>query len=101
MANLLLLFHIYVEIADHDDATLSANVFLSAAELTRGHIAFHNVDAVLLVEGDAGDFVKTYDIILTDQTALAAGVVYEHLRYGCLTARDQVRIRRYLLEDVA
>src|SRR6266446_6564356 len=90
MANLLLLFDIYVEIANHDDATLSADVFFAAAELARGHIAFHDVDAVLLVEGDAGDFVKTYDIILADQTALATGVIYEHLRHGRLAARDQV-----------
>src|SRR5262249_6130458 len=35
-----------------------------------------------------------------DQSALAAGVVYEHLRDGSLTARNQVGIWRDLLEKV-
>ena len=44
---------------------------LPAAELAGLHVALHDVDAVLLVEGDAGDLVEADDVVLADQPALA------------------------------
>jgi hypothetical protein len=74
---------------------------LPAAELTGLHVALHDVHAVLLVEGHAGDLVEADHVVLADQTALTGGVVHEHPCHGRLAARDQVRIGRDLLVQVA
>ena len=71
MSDPLLLLDIHIEIADHDDAAVGADVLLAAAELARRHVALHDVDAVLLIEGDAGDLVEADDVVLADQAALA------------------------------
>ena len=74
---------------------------LPAAELAGLHVALHDVHAVLLVEGDAGDFVEADDVVLADQAALAVGIVDEHARDRRLAAGDQVGVGRDLLEQVA
>ena len=101
MADPLLLLDVDLEVADHDDAALGADALLAAAELAGGHIALHDVDAVLLVERDAGDLVEADHVVLADQAALPVGHVHEHLGDGGLAARQQVRIRGELLVDVA
>src|SRR5262245_43859308 len=75
----LLLLHVNVEVADHHNAALSTNVVLAAAELARSHIAFHDVYAILLIKGDAGHFIETHHVVLTDQSALAGRIVDKHL----------------------
>ena len=86
VADALLLLHIDVEVAHHHDPALSADALLAAAEFARGHVALEDVDAVLLIEGDAGHLVKTDHVVLADQAALAVAVVDEHLGDGGLTA---------------
>ena len=75
VSDLLLLLDVDIEIADHDDAAFGPDILLATAELARGHIAFHDVDAVLLVEAGPCYFVKVYDVVLTHQTALPVRVV--------------------------
>src|SRR5580700_8413935 len=58
MANPLLMLHVHVEVTNHDDTAIGTNAFLAAAEFTRFHVALHNVYAIFLVEGDAGDFIE-------------------------------------------
>src|SRR5690349_11267707 len=101
MAHTLLLLDIDIEIADHHNPALSPDILFRAAKLARGHITLHDVDAVLLIKGNSGDFVETDNVILTDETTLSSGVVDEHLGDGCLYTRDQMRIWRYLLKDMA
>ena len=101
VSDLLLLLDIDVEVADHHDAALGADVLFGATELSRGHVAFHDVDAVLLVEGNAGDLVETHHVVLANQPTLSGGVVHEHLRHGGLAAGNQVSVWRDLLEEVA
>ena len=67
VANPLLLLDVHVEVADHHDATLGANVLLAATELARGHVALHDVHAVLLIEGDAGDLVEADHVVLANR----------------------------------
>ena len=50
VADALLLLNIHVQVADHHDAAVGADVVLTAAKLARGHVAFHDVDAILLVK---------------------------------------------------
>ena len=49
----LLMLHVHVKISDHDDIAFGADTLPAARELARLHVAFHDVDAVLLVEGNA------------------------------------------------
>ena len=72
----------------------------AAGELAGLHVALHDVDAVLLVEGDAGDLVEADDVVLGDEAALPGRVVDEHAGDGRLAAGDEVGVRRDLLEQV-
>ena len=65
--------NIDVEVADHHDRAIGPDALLAAAELPGLHVALHDVDAVLLVEGDAGDLVEADDVVLADQPALTGG----------------------------
>ena len=101
VADALLVLDVDVEVADHDDAAVGADALLAAAELAGLHVALHDVDAVLLVEGDAGDLVEADHVVLADQPALAGRVVHEHAGDGRLAAGDEVGVGRDLLEQVA
>jgi hypothetical protein len=93
--------HIDVEVADHHDAAVGPDALLAARELAGLHVALHDVDAVLLIEGNAGHLVEADDVVLADQAALAVRHVHEHARDGGLAAGEQVRVGRDLLEKVA
>ena len=101
MRDALLLLDIHIEVADHDEAAVSADLVLAAAELAGRHVALHDVHAVLLIEGDAGHLVEAHDVVLADKAALASGVVDEHLGDGRLAARNKVRVGGDLLKQVA
>ena len=73
----------------------------AAAELAGGHIALHDVHAVLRVERHAGNFIEADHVILADQSPLAARHVHKHARNRRLAAGDQMRVGRDLLEKVA
>ena len=89
-----------VEVADHDDAALGADALLAAAELAGLHVALEDVDALLLVEGDAGDLVEADHVVLGDESAPAGVHVHEHVGDRRLAAGDEVGVRRDLLEQV-
>src|SRR5665213_2092351 len=89
----LLLLDIDVEVTHHDQTAISPDVFFPTAELARGHVAFHNVHTVLLIEGDTRNLVETNYVILTDETALSRCVVYKHLGDGRLSAGNQMGVR--------
>ena len=67
MTDPLLVLDIDVEVADHDDAAVGADALRPRLELAGLHVALHDVDAVLLIEGDAGDLVEADDVVLADQ----------------------------------
>ena len=92
MPHALLVLHIDIEIANHHDAALGPDAFLASAELARLHVAFHDVDAVFLIERNAGDFIEADHIVLADEAALAVGVVYERARHGGLTSRNEMGV---------
>jgi hypothetical protein len=100
VADALLVGDVDVEVADQHDRAVGADRLTASRELAGLHVALHDVDAVLLVEGDAGDLVEADDVVLGDQAALSGGVVDEHAGDGGLAAGDQVGVRRDLLEQV-
>ena len=93
VANALLVLDLDIKVTHHDDTPLGPDAFLTAGEFSGLHVSLENVDAVLLVERDAGDFVEANDVVLAHQASLTRGVVDKHLRHRRLTARDQMRIR--------
>src|ERR1035437_4453943 len=101
MANPLLLFHVYVEVAYHHDAARRPDALFATRELAGGHVTFEDVHAVLLVERDARHLIEANHVVETHESPLATGHVYEHLRDRRLAARYQVRVRRNLLVQVA
>ena len=84
----LLVLYVHIEISHHDDAAVGADAFPAAREFAGLHVAFHDVDAVLLVEGDAGDLIKTNDVVLANKSALPVCHVDEHACDRRLAARD-------------
>src|ERR1035441_5053956 len=101
MTNPLLVLNVHVETAHHHYSAIGADALLPAAELTGFHVTLHDIHAILLVEGDAGDFIEADHVVLANQSALAVGIVHEHARDRRFASGDQVGIRRYLLEQVA
>ena len=65
------------------------------------HVALHDVDAVLLVEGHARHLVEAHDVVLANEAALSVRHVDEHPRDRRLAARDEMRVGRDLLKQVA
>jgi len=92
VADALLLLDIDVKIADHDHAAGGADALLAAGKFARGHVALHDIYALLGIEGDARDFVETDYIVETNQSALAAGIVDEHLGHRGFAAGDEMGV---------
>ena len=100
MADLLRLLKIHIEIADQDNSALGADRILTPRKFAGGHVAFHDVDAVLRIEGHAGDFVETDHVVLADEAALAARHIDEHAGDRRFAARYEMSIGGHLLEQV-
>src|SRR5438876_517376 len=58
MSDSLLLRYVHIEITDHHDTPECPDAFLAAREFPGGHVAFHDVRPVLLVERNARHFVE-------------------------------------------
>ncbi len=97
----LLMLNIDIEIADQNDAAIGADALLATAEFPGLHESLHDVYTILLIKGDTGNLIKTDYIVLADQPTPTGRVVDKHLGDRCLTAGNQMRIRRNLLEEMA
>ncbi|MCY1459264.1 hypothetical protein D9M71_767240 [compost metagenome] len=86
MAYALLVFNIHIEVSDKHHGAIGSNAFLPTAELAGLHVALHDVDPFLSIEGDPADLIKANHIVLAHQAALPTSVVDEHLGDGRLAA---------------
>ena len=100
MSDPLLVLHVHIEVADHDDAAVGPDTLLAAAEFPRLHVPLHDVDAVLLIEGDARDLVEADHIVLAHQAPLAGACSQTSWPRSPCRPR-QVGIWRDLLKEVA
>ena len=82
-------------------STAADNALPAARELPRLHVSFHDVNAVLLIEGNPRDLIEADDVVLADKAALAVGHVDEHARDRGLAAGNEVGVGRDLLEEMA
>ena len=101
VSDALLMFNIHIEVANQNDAAIGSDAFLATAEFTGLHVPLHDVHAILLIERDTGYLVEADHIVLADQSTLAGCVVDEHPGNRGFISRNQMRIRRNLLEEVA
>jgi hypothetical protein len=67
VADALLMLDIHIKVAHQDNGAVGTDAFLAAGELAALHVALHDVDAILLVEGHAGHFVEAHHVVLADQ----------------------------------
>src|SRR6266571_670861 len=100
VTNTLLMFYINFEVSNHNDTATCPNTLSSPAELSGFHIAFHDVDPILLIEGYSGYFIKAYDIILANQASLSIAVVDKHTGNGCFSSRHKMGIGGNLLKKM-
>src|SRR5664279_5584341 len=101
MSNTLLVLDIHIEVSDHHDATFGPDTLAAPRELTRFHVALHDVDAVLLIEGDSRHLIKTHNVILANKATLTVGHIYKHSGDGSFTPGNKMSIRRHLLKQMA
>src|SRR6266446_7350540 len=100
VTNALLVFYVNFEVSNHNDTATGSNAFSPPAELTRLHVAFHDIDPIPLVEGYAGYLVEADNIVPTYQASLTGTVVDEHAGNGGFTSRDKMRVRGNLLKKM-
>ena len=100
VADPLLMCHVDLEIAEHHDAALSSYALAAARKLARLHVPLHDVYTVLLIEGDARDFVEANDVVLANQTALAVRHIDEHASDRRLASGNEMGVGGDLLEQV-
>src|SRR6266446_3837874 len=93
VTNTLLVFYVNFKVSNHNDTATGSDAFSPSAELTRLHVAFHDIDPILLVEGYAGYLVEADNIVPTYQASLTGTVVDEHASDGGFTSRDKMRVR--------
>src|SRR5690606_40178579 len=75
----LLMLDGHIKVPDKHHGAIGTDAFLATAELTGLHVALHDVNPLLGVEGDPAYLIKTDHIVLTHQAALSGIVVHEHL----------------------
>ena len=92
MTDPLLVLDIDIKIANEYNAAIRPNAFTPPAEFAGLHVTLHNVDAILLIKGDAGDLVKADDIILADEAAFACAIINKHTGYCGFTAGNEMSI---------
>ena len=73
----------------------------ATGERTRGHVVLHDLDAILVLEGDARHFIEGHHVPQADQPDLTPGHVVEQVRHRRLSAGDQDAVRADFLVDVA
>src|SRR5260370_41738581 len=100
VTNALLVFYVKFKVSNHNDTTTGSNTFSPSAEFTRLHVAFHDIDPILLIEGYAGYLVETDNIVLTNQASLTGTIVDEHASNGGFTSGDKMGIRGNLLKKM-
>src|SRR5260370_17707068 len=101
MTNPLLVLHVDFEVANHHDAAIGADALLPAAELAGLHVALHDVHAILLAEGDTGDFIEADHVILANQSALTVGILDKHAPDRPFPSSAKIGTRRTWLDPAA
>src|SRR5271154_3398935 len=101
MANFLLLVNVNIKISHHYNAPIRPNVLFASAELPGSHVTLHDIYAVFLVKRDTSDLIEADHVVLANESSLAGGIVNDHFCDRRFAARDQMSIRRDLLEKMA
>src|SRR5260370_40734433 len=100
VTNALLVLYVNFKVSNHNDTATGSNAFSPSAELTRLHVAFHDIDPIFLIEGYARYLVEAANIVLTNQASLTGTIVDEHASNGGITSRRKMGLRGNLLKKM-
>ena len=93
MAHLHQVLDASVDIAHKDHRGIGIDTLLTTTERAIGHVAFHNLNAVLVVHVNACHFVESHHIPCTYQSYLVLTHIIEQVCHRGLAAGNQDRIR--------
>src|SRR6185503_4190623 len=88
-----------VDIANEGQTGIGDHLY-ATREATVGHVVLHDLDRILILDLDAGDFVESYRVPESDQADLASCIVVEQRCLGRLATAYQGGVRRELAEEV-
>src|SRR5581483_5854467 len=76
------------------------NLCDSSAESSVGHVVFHNLNCVGIVNLHPTHLIEGYNVPMTDKTNLSPGIVIKQVRAARFTTGDQNAIRGHLAEGI-
>src|SRR5208282_1215588 len=76
------------------------NLCNSSAESSVGHVVFHDLDCVGIVNLHASDLIEGYNVPMTDKANLSSRIVIKQVRAACFATGNQNAIRRHLAEGI-
>ncbi len=81
--------HALIDVADKDHRSGRGFFFFAAGKGTGSHIVLHDLDAVFVLEVDAGNLVECYAVPQPHQANGFSAHVVEQVRNGGLTAGNK------------
>ena len=90
-----------IDVADKDHTGRRRYRIATSCERSGCHVVLHDLDAILVLEGNTCNFVKSDQIPHPHKPDLAAAHVVEQVCNGCLTARNQNAVRAAFFVDMA
>lgn len=85
--------HALIDVADKDHRSGRGFFFFAAGKGTGSHIVLHDLDAVFVLEVDAGNLVECYAVPQPHQANGFSAHVVEQVRNGGLTAGNKDAVR--------
>ena len=85
--------HTLIDVSNKDHRSTCRLLFLAAGEGTGSHVILHNLNAVLVLEMDSGNFIESDAVPKPYQSYGFSAHIVEQIRHGCLTAGDKDAVR--------
>ena len=92
--------HALIDVAYKDHGSVGCFFLLPTSKRTGGHIVFHDLNSVFILEADAGNFIESDAVPQADKTHGMLSHVIKQVSYCRLSAGHQNAVRRDLLEQM-
>ena len=93
--------HALVDVAHEHHRSAGGLFFLATGKGTGGHVVFHDLDAIFILEIDARHLVEGNAIPQADEADSLPAHVVEQVGHGCLAAGDEDAVGRDFLVQMA
>ena len=90
-------FHTLIDVPDKDHGSRGRNLLFSTCKGSGCHIVLHDLDAILVLEVNSSDLIKSDTIPEADQADLTPAHIVEKIGNRRLPARHENTVRRDLL----